>query len=93
MIKGDYNPLSDFGIFSSHQYHGPPVDDYTKFENGPSFKQTGNVFGSFAWNHAFTAEYIWDVNSLKIPHGVYHVEIVTHDGDVNLSVDCIAVRF
>ena len=91
MIKGDYNPLSDFGIFSSHQYHGPPVDDYTKFENGPSFKQTDNI--GFAWSHAFTAEYIWDVNSLKIPHGVYHAEIVTHDGDVNLSVDCIAVRF
>ncbi len=90
LIKGDYNPNADTGVYYGHQYHGPPIDDYTKFENGPSFQQTDN--SNFAWSHAFTAEYIWDVNSLKLPHGVYHVEIITHDGDVNLSVDCLALK-
>jgi hypothetical protein len=90
LIKGDYNPNPDIGVYYGHEYHGPPVDDYTKFENGPSFQQVDN--SNFAWSHTFTAEYIWDVNSLKFPHGVYHVEIVTHDGDVNLSVDCLALK-
>ena len=90
LIKGDYNPNTDTGVYYGHQYHGPPIDDYTKYENGPSFQQADN--SNFAWSHAFTAEYIWDVNSLKLPHGVYHVEIVTHDGDVNLSVDCLALK-
>ena len=90
LIKGDYNPNTDTGVYYGHQYSGPPVDDYTKYENGPSFQQADN--SNFAWSHAFTAEYIWDVNSLKLPQGVYHVEVVTHDGDVNLSVNCLALK-
>jgi len=52
----------------------------------------GDGGGKGGLSEQFTAEYIWDVNALGLPPGVYHVQLVIHDGDDNLGIDCIALQ-
>jgi len=85
LIKGDYNPnVNKKGV----GLQGPPIDsDYASFEttDGKYHHKGGGL------TEKFTAEYIWDVNSLRLPSGYYHIQLVIHDGDNNLGIDCIAL--
>ncbi len=38
-----------------------------------------------------TAEYIWDVNSLKLAPGTYSAEFVIHDGDRDRGIGCTTI--
>ncbi len=40
----------------------------------------------------YTAEFIWDVNSLGLGPGSYQAEFVIHDGDVDRGVGCVSVN-
>jgi hypothetical protein len=39
----------------------------------------------------YTAEFIWDVNSLGLKPGQYLAEFVIHDGDRDRGVGCVAI--
>ena len=39
----------------------------------------------------YTAEFIWDVNSLGLPPGTYLAEFVIHDGDRDRGVGCVTI--
>ena len=39
----------------------------------------------------YTAEFIWDVNSLGLSSGTYQAEFAIHDGDDNRGVGCINI--
>jgi hypothetical protein len=39
----------------------------------------------------YTAEDIWDVNSLGLSAGTYNGEFVIHDGDVNRAIACVTI--
>jgi len=91
-IKGNYNPnVKGKGL----GLQGPAIDgDYTQFQNGPvggGGGEGGSKKGG-GLSEKFTAEYIWDINSLGLPpDGAYHVQLVIHDGDNDLGIDCIAL--
>lgn len=38
------------------------------------------------------AEYIWDVNTLGLQPGYYRVQIVVHDGDGDLAINCTTIQ-
>jgi hypothetical protein len=85
-IRGDYDPNPE-GL--PIEMVGPPIDtDFTNFENGSEIVQLTNkelIIG-------FTSEYTWSANSLGLSPGAYHVELVIHDGDINLGITCIALH-
>ncbi len=90
-IKGDYN--SNVNSDKGRGLKGPPVDgDYTKFENGPQGGGGEGKHTGGGLSEQFTAEYIWNINALALPPGAYHVEMVIHDGDDNLGMDCVAMK-
>lgn len=103
-IKGEYNndPSSDSLILTAPQ----PIDpDYHLFENGPDYQGKPAITPIPAadkseprtrdWKYA--AEYLWNVDNLQYNGAPlaagksYRAQIVVHDGDDNMGIDCITV--
>jgi hypothetical protein len=82
-VKGDYNTAN-----GGTGYKGPPIDSDAGFLNGPN-PNGSNPNGNKS--DKYYAEYIWNVGGFNLTPGSYTAQIVVHDGDTNLSVDCIAM--
>jgi hypothetical protein len=67
------------------------------YNNVPSKGQGSNVAGMDPvpgnpnLGEQYTAEDIWDVNSLGLGPGTYTAEFVIHDGDDNRGVGCVTI--
>lgn len=87
VIKGDFNPNI---IAGTGGIIGPAIDsDYVNFENGPDYLNQ-NIGANLP--QKYTAEFIWDISSLGLQPGLYHVEEVLHDGDRNVAINCVAFQ-
>lgn len=76
-IKGDYNSSGDTNFFSDR--------------GGVNVSGMEPVPGNPQLDEQYTAEYIWDVASLKLAPGNYTAEFVIHDGDHDRGVGCISI--
>jgi len=75
-IKGNYNNHPNIDILlGDPSPSGPAID--------PIPQSARKLY--------YTAEYIWDVNSLGLSSGTYVAEFVIHDGDENRGVGCVSI--
>lgn len=83
LIKGGYSyaPNSVKGT----EIKSAPVDDYLNFMNGPDSIDPRTM------PKYFLAEYIWEIDKLGLAKGSYRTQFVMHDGDGDLSIDCITI--
>ncbi|HVF69608.1 MAG TPA: hypothetical protein VNA13_03520 [Xanthomonadales bacterium] len=58
----------------------------------PPIDPVENIRGGRSGHGGSIGQYIWDVNSLGLSTGYYRVQIVTHDGDGDLAIDCSTIQ-